>query len=169
MLLTIFDEFQENDPGYRTCKKFAQSRLNPHIYPTITPQQTKRTIQEIIDKFCIHGKEDIARKFRELVDTFLTSFDFERHPQIDLQWSLLTLLINLSRETRNSSTKNLNQTVNVCDSSCSVDNTEEIDWAEYLKEGEDEFFKNYESDDLSVRKKTKMYYLYFFLILLYKV
>ena len=98
-------------------------------------------------KFQIHGKYEVAEKFQELVDSFLNNFDFERHPQYDLQWSLLSLLFNLSTDTSKSDLSNLEQIANVP----SDDNKpEDIDWARYLKEGQDEFFCDYQSTSDSV-------------------
>jgi len=86
-----------------------------------------------------------------LVDFFLSSFDFEQHPQYDLQWYLLTFLLDLSTETHKSSLDSLklargeysfNLTSGNDDS-----NTEEIDWAQYLKEGQENFFCDYKNDD----------------------
>lgn len=112
---------------------------------------TKETISALINKFSIHGKYEVAKKFRELVDTFLSSFDFEQHPQYDLQWCLLTFLLDLSAETHKSNLDSLKlargeYSFNVAaGSDDSV--TEEIDWAQYLKEGQEDFFCNYKSDD----------------------
>lgn len=99
----------------------------------------------MIEKLNIHGKYPVANKLQELVDSFLNNFDFERHPQYDLQWSLLSFLLNLSGETSKSSLKNLNSSMNMTISHEDAD-LEEIDWAQYLKEGEQEFFQAYGSD-----------------------
>lgn len=103
---------------------------------------TKKEISELVEKFQIHGKYEVAKKFQELIDSFLNNFDFERHPQYDIQWSLLTLLLNLSTETSKSDLSSLEQIATV---PSNENKPEDIDWAEYLKEGQEEFFSKYES------------------------
>lgn len=108
-------------------------------------------------KFSIHGKYEVSKKFEELVETFLTSFDFDHHPQYDLQWSLLSFLLNLSNETNKSELlclENLRSTkgehsLNVSHLNQKNDN-EDVDWGLYLKEGIDDFFNEYQSDSDSV-------------------
>lgn len=115
---------------------------------------TKEAINALIAKFSIHGKYNVAKKFEELVNTFLSSFDFEQHPQYDLQWYLLTFLLELSKETCKSDLECLKLTRGECTFNTTGENeneiTEEIDWAQYLKEGQENFFNDYESDTESV-------------------
>lgn len=105
-------------------------------------------------KFSIHGKYEVAKKFEDLVDTFLTSFDFEHHPQYDLQWSLLSLLLNLSNETNKSDLKSLRASRGDHSLNLSLANEselpEEIDWGQYLKEGQQDFYDDYQSSSESV-------------------
>lgn len=107
---------------------------------------TKKEISELVEKFQIHGKYEVANKFQELIDSFLNNFDFGRHPQYDIQWSLLTLLLNLSTETNNSDLSSLEQIANV---PSNEDKPDDIDWAKYLKEGEETFFSKYQSSSSS--------------------
>lgn len=112
----------------------------------------KKEIEELTQKFLIHGKYDVAKEFQELVKSFLTNFDFERHPQYDVQWSLLSLLLNLANETSNSE---LNTSLILGPNAtltAEEDKSEDIDWAQYLKEGQEDFFCNYnsDSDDVSI-------------------
>lgn len=115
---------------------------------SVNSHAVKDEIEKLTQKFLIHGKYDVAKEFQELVKTFLTSFDYERHPQYDIQWSLLSLLFNLATETSKSEVSSKDQGPNVT-LTAEENKTEEIDWAEYLKEGEEEFFCNYKSDSSS--------------------
>lgn len=105
----------------------------------------------MVTKFSIHGKYEVAKKFQELVDIFLSSFDFNQHPQYDLQWYLLTFLLDLSTETHKSSLDCLKLTCGEYNFNIAAGNedsvVEEIDWAQYLKEGQANFFCDYKSDD----------------------
>lgn len=146
--------FQEGEEGFQICERFALSQLKHHRYLSVNSHAVKKEIEEITQKFLIHGKYDVAKEFQELVQTFLTSFDFERHPQYDLQWSLLSLLLNLSNETNKSEVSTSSQQSRDRSQNVSIaaddDKSEEIDWAQYLKEGQEEFFCNYESESGSV-------------------
>lgn len=113
----------------------------------------------------IHGKYDVAQEFQKLVNTFLTSFDYERHPQYDIQWSLLSLLLNLATETNKSelsSGKDQGPNVTI---PAEDDKSDDIDWAQYLKEGEEEFFCNYKSDSssdsVSIHIIFSIFFVYF--------
>nr|XP_033340877.1 uncharacterized protein LOC117228903 [Megalopta genalis] len=114
---------------------------------------TKEAIKALITKFSIHGKYDVAKKLEEYVDTFLSSFDFEQHPQYDLQWCLLTLLLELSKETSKSNLECLKLTRGESIFNATGENeseaTEEIDWAQYLRDGQEHFFDDYKSDSES--------------------
>lgn len=86
-----------------------------------------------------------------MIDSFLSSFDFEHHPQYDLQWYLLTFLLDLSTETHKSNLDSLKLTRGEYSFNVAVGNddsaTEEIDWIQYLKEGQEDFFCDFKSDD----------------------
>lgn len=128
--------------------------IKHHRYLSVNSNSTKEAIKELIAKFLIHGKYDVAKKFEELVNTFLSSFDFEQHPQYDLQWYLLTLLLELAKETYKSDLECLKLTRGEYTFNVTGENenniTEEIDWGEYLTEGQENFFNDYKSDTESV-------------------
>ncbi|KAL7306403.1 hypothetical protein TKK_0001821 [Trichogramma kaykai] len=149
LLITAISGFEESHEGFPICERFALSQIKHHRYLSVNSNAVKREIEEITQKFLIHGKYDVAKEFKELVESFLTCFDFERHPQYDLQWSLLSLLLNLANETNKSEISTLlsrDRSLNGHNSSTEEEKLEEIDWAQYLKEGQEEFFNQYYSD-----------------------
>ncbi|XP_043284016.1 gamma-tubulin complex component 5 isoform X2 [Venturia canescens] len=153
LLITNITGFEESDEGFRVCERFVLSNIKHHRYLSVNGQETKRNLDDVSKKLSIHGKYKVAEKFNQLVDSFLTSFDFEAHPQYDLQWSLLCLLLNLSNETNKS---NLNCLKASKGDPClnltlakEIEVPEEIDWGQYLKEGQTEFFDNYDSSSES--------------------
>ncbi|XP_014215101.1 gamma-tubulin complex component 5 [Copidosoma floridanum] len=150
LLITAITGFEEGEEGFQISERFALSQVKHHRYLSVNSHAVKKEIDEIIQKFLIHGKYDVAKEFQDLVQTFLNSFDSERHPQCDVQWSLLSLLFNLASETCNSQISASHSLSRDRSNNASVatedDKSEEIDWAEYLKEGEQEFFCNYESN-----------------------
>ncbi|CAL7943536.1 unnamed protein product [Xylocopa violacea] len=149
-LITAITCFEENEEGFRICERFCMTNIKHHRYLSVNSNTTKEAIKGLIAKFSIHGKYDVAKKFQELVDSFLSSFEFEQHPQYDLQWYLLTLLLELATETCKSDLECLKLTRGECTFNVTGENenevTEEIDWAEYLREGQDNFFNDYTSD-----------------------
>lgn len=150
-LITALTSFEEDEEGFRICERFCLLNIKHHRFLSVDGHATKEAINAIVTKFSIHGKFEVAKKFQELVDSFLSSFDFEQHPQYDLQWYLLTFLLDLSTETHKSNLDSLNLTRGEYNFNAAPGKEdsiiEEIDWAQYLKEGQDNFFCDYKSDD----------------------
>ncbi|KAL0104636.1 hypothetical protein PUN28_017403 [Cardiocondyla obscurior] len=144
-LITTLTSFEEDEEGFRVCERFCLSNIKHHRYLSVNSHATKEAIDAVITKFSIHGKYEVAKKFRELIDSFLSGFNFEQHPQYDLQWYLLTFLLDLSTETHKSNLDSLKLTRG--EHSFNTPTEEEIDWAQYLKEGQENFFCDYKSDD----------------------
>ncbi|XP_008544757.1 gamma-tubulin complex component 5 [Microplitis demolitor] len=172
--LTGFQEKGENSRHFRICEKFVLSNIKNHNYLPINSHSVRRSVNDLKEKFYVHGNYKVAERFTSLVDSLLTSsaFNFEQHPQHDLQWTLLLLLIELSNETSKSVITDTTFADDSCDISTATgtnddedddragdskeDNrTDEINWEEYLREGQQEFFCDYrdrsqDSDELSV-------------------
>ncbi|XP_011160676.1 gamma-tubulin complex component 5 [Solenopsis invicta] len=150
-LITALTLFEEDEEGFRICERFCLSNIKHHRYLSVNSHETKEAINALITKFSIHGKYEVAKTFQELIDSFLSSFDFEQHPQYDLQWYLLTFLLDLATETNKSNLDSLKLTRGEHSFNAATGNedsiTEEIDWAQYLKEGQENFFCDYKSDD----------------------
>ncbi|XP_011858715.1 PREDICTED: gamma-tubulin complex component 5 isoform X2 [Vollenhovia emeryi] len=150
-LITALTLFEEAEEGFRICERVCLSNIKHHRYLSVDSHATREAVNAIVTKFSIHGKYEVAKKFQELVDSFLSSFDFEQHPQYDLQWCLLTFLLDLSTETHKSSLDSLKLARGEHSFNAVTENedsiTEEIDWAQYLKEGQEDFFCDYKSDD----------------------
>ncbi|KAK0171743.1 hypothetical protein PV328_005153 [Microctonus aethiopoides] len=147
LLITAITGFEQSDEGFRTCERFVFSNIKHHRYLSINAHDTRKAIEDIKKKLTIYGKYTVANEFSNLVDTFLTSFVFDQHPQYDLQWSLLCLLLNLSSETDKSTveflhTTRIDKTLNNAIISESNE-VNEIDWGEYLKDGQEDFFCDY--------------------------
>lgn len=130
------------------------TNIKHHRFLSVNSNGTKEAIKALVTKFAIHGKYDVSKKFDDLVNTFLSSFDFEQHPQYDLQWYLLTLLLELANETCKSDLESLRLAYGECTLNATSENdngaAKEFDWAEYLKEGHENFFDDYKSDTESV-------------------
>ncbi|KAL6267426.1 hypothetical protein P5V15_000502 [Pogonomyrmex californicus] len=150
-LITALTSFEESEEGFRICERFCLSNIKHHRYLSVDSHATKEAVNAVITKFSIHGKYEVAKKFEELVNSFLSSFDFEQHPQYDLQWYLLTFLLDLSTETHKSNLDSLKLTRGEHSFNAATGNedsvTEEIDWVQYLREGQENFFSDYKSDD----------------------
>lgn len=149
-LITALTSFEEDEEKFRLCERLCLSNIKHHRYLSVNSHATKEAITAIATKFSIHGKYKVAKKFQELVDSFLSSFDFEQHPQYDLQWYLLTFLLDLSTETHKSNLDSLKTTRGEHSFHVATGGedsiTEEIDWTKYLKEGQENFFCDYKSD-----------------------
>nr|XP_050845140.1 gamma-tubulin complex component 5 isoform X1 [Vespula vulgaris] len=153
LLITVITDFEEDEEGFQICERFAVSNIKHHQYLSVNSHATKQSINNIITKLSIYGKFKEAKKFQELVDFFLTSFDFDHHPQYDLQWSLLALLLDLSSDIDKTDLNNLKSFQGEFNSNVTIANEkdaiQEIDWANYLKEGEEDFFCDFKNDESS--------------------
>ncbi|XP_078039159.1 gamma-tubulin complex component 5 [Augochlora pura] len=149
-LITAITSFEQNEEGFQVCERFCMTSIKHHRFLSVNSNTTKEAIKALITKFSIHGKYDVAKKLEEYVDIFLSSFDFEQHPQYDLQWCLLTLLLELSKETTKSNLECLKLTRGESTFNAIGENeneaTEEIDWAQYLRDGQEHFFDDYKSE-----------------------
>ncbi|XP_076661512.1 gamma-tubulin complex component 5 isoform X1 [Halictus rubicundus] len=149
-LITAITSFEQNEEGFQICERFCMTSIKHHRFLSVNSNSTKEAIKALITKLSIHGKYDVATKFEEYVNIFLSSFDFEQHPQYDLQWCLLTFLLELSKETSKFNLECLKLTRGECTFNATGENdseaTEEIDWSQYLKEGQENFFDDYKSD-----------------------
>ncbi|XP_023289809.1 gamma-tubulin complex component 5 isoform X1 [Orussus abietinus] len=150
LLITTVTGFEDGEEGFRICERFALSNFKHHRFLSINSHSVKNYIDEMVKKFSIHGKYEVAKKFQDLVNSFLTSFDFEHHPQSDLQWALLSLVINLANETSKADLASLKLSTNEHSFDATVtieeDESTTFDWGQYLKEGQEDFVCNYKSE-----------------------
>lgn len=153
LLITAITDFEEDEEGFQICERFVVSNIKHHQYLSVNSHAVKQSINNITTKLSIYAKFKEATKFQELIDFFLNSFDFEHHPQYDLQWSLLALLFDLSSEIDKVDLNNLKSFQGDFHTNVTVANEkdaiEEIDWADYLKEGEEDFFCDFKDDESS--------------------
>ncbi|CAG5101763.1 Similar to TUBGCP5: Gamma-tubulin complex component 5 (Fragment) (Macaca fascicularis) [Cotesia congregata] len=167
--LTGFEEKGQTARHFKLCEKFVLSNIKNHNYLPINSHIVRRSVNDLKEKFIVHGNYKVAERFTSLVDSLLTSsaFNFDQHPQHDLQWTLLSLLIELSNETSKSIISTGDDSIDALDlgsddesdenfDSRTVDlndsRTDEINWEEYLKEGQQEFFTG--SSQSTLKKKS---------------
>ncbi|XP_014606762.1 PREDICTED: gamma-tubulin complex component 5 [Polistes canadensis] len=153
LLITAITDFEEDEEGFQICERFVVSNIKHHQYLSVNSHAVKQSINNITTKLSIYAKFKEAKKFQELIDFFLNSFDFEHHPQYDLQWTLLALLFDLSSEIDKVDLNNLKSFQGDFHTNVTIANEkdaiEEIDWADYLKEGEEDFFCDFKDDESS--------------------
>ncbi|XP_024939457.1 gamma-tubulin complex component 5 isoform X2 [Cephus cinctus] len=149
LLISAITGFEDTEEGFDVCERFTLSNIKNHRYLSIDGNETKQKIDELITKFSIHGNYKVAKELQYLIGCFLHSFDFEQHPQYDLQWTLLSLLLDLANETTYSDLsshvlpKNEYNVIATVDWNNSASN--EIDWGPYLKEGQGDFFYDFQN------------------------
>ncbi|XP_067008275.2 gamma-tubulin complex component 5 [Anabrus simplex] len=144
--LTGFNEDEEN---FHLCEDYAISNLVYHRYLSVDAHAVRRSISGVITKFMIHGHLDISRRLDELVNKFSSAEVFTRHTQYDIQWALLSLLLNLSNNP--TSSPHLRLKTDLTDQT----HKDEFDWKLYtemcavLHEGSDAFQLVCKDDTLS--------------------
>ncbi|XP_054269770.1 gamma-tubulin complex component 5 [Macrosteles quadrilineatus] len=142
-LIKQLTNFKEDDRNYQEVEKFIYSNIIHHNFATVDIAIVKNTIDGYVEKFHAHGLSKRAKQLKELVDKYVTS-DSSQHTQLNVQWHVLWLLLNLS--TRPTAVSD--ECVSIEELPEFIKEEEEIDWAEYLREGFEEFrYPSDESDD----------------------
>ncbi|KDR22561.1 gamma-tubulin complex component 5 [Zootermopsis nevadensis] len=135
-LIIQLTKFHEGEENFDLCERFLLSNLWHHRFLSVDSHAVRRSVDGLVTKFEVHGHLDIARKLRELVTTFLSHEVFCDHPQYDIQWSLLSLLLHLANSPT-SATHLLQTTTTTAE--VHDDEEEQFDWTSYLREGDEKF------------------------------
>ncbi|PSN50141.1 hypothetical protein C0J52_15095 [Blattella germanica] len=146
-LITQLTNFHEGEENFELCERFVLSNLWHHRFLSVDSHAVCRSVDGIIMKFEVHGHLDTSVKLRQLIDKFLNQEVFNDHPQYDIQWSLLSVLLNLAVNPT-ATAHHLKSALLPVEESCVEDG---FDWTSYLREGDEKFICSYDdtsSEDL---------------------
>ncbi|KAJ9581949.1 hypothetical protein L9F63_003702 [Diploptera punctata] len=141
-LITQLSAFKEGEENFELCERYALSNLWHHRFLSVDSHAVRRSIDGIITKFEVHGHLNTSVKLRQLVDKLLSYEDFSDHPQYDIQWSLLSLLLNLAINPT-TAVHHVEAAPVVEEAICE---DEDFDWTSYLREGDERFICPDDSD-----------------------
>lgn len=137
--LTGFEETQEN---FKACERFLMSNVIHHRYLSVDGHAVRRSVEGMVTKFHVHGLSDRGQELDSLIKEFLASSDFKDHSTVDIQWCLLSLLLNLGENPTNIM-RTLERDLDSSSLFTVEEPDEEFDWAAYLKEGLDDFQRDW--------------------------
>ncbi|XP_069685486.1 gamma-tubulin complex component 5 [Periplaneta americana] len=139
-LITLLTNFHEGEENFKLCERYALSNLWHHRFLSVDSHAVRRSMDGMITKFEVHGHLDTSRKLKELVSVFLNNDIFHDHPQYDIEWSLLSLLLHLSINPTTTAhhLKTVSKPLEV------TDEEDDFDWVAYLREGDDKFSFSYD-------------------------
>ncbi|KAJ1527018.1 hypothetical protein ONE63_008562 [Megalurothrips usitatus] len=141
-LIKSLTGFEENQENFKACERFILSNLLYHRYMSVDGHAVRRSTEGMVMKFQVHGLFQRGQDLDSLVKQFIACPDFKDFSTVDIQWSLLSLLLNLSQNPTNI-LKTVDN-ISLSGNSFNTENDDEFDWTSYLKEGEEEFFDNYD-------------------------
>ncbi|XP_034243482.1 gamma-tubulin complex component 5-like [Thrips palmi] len=131
--------FEENDDNFKASERFILSNLLHHRFLSVDANAVRRSIEGMVLKFQVHGLSDRGQQLHSLVNQFLQSCHFKGHETVDIQWSLLSLLLLLGENPTNILLKD----ESILECSAISEAEEAFDWGAYLREGEEEFHQDW--------------------------
>lgn len=166
--LTQMTMLQQSEDNFKASERFILSNLLHHRFLSVDANAVRRSVEGMVLKFQIHGLSDRGQQLKSLVNEFLQSCNFKDHGtvsmfgirtssvfhvfnvivklylisifvQVDIQWSLLSLLLLLGENPTNI----LNEDESLLEISISPETEEVFDWTAHLKEGVEEFHQDW--------------------------
>lgn len=143
-LIKHFTGFKEGEKNYDICMDYALSNFNYHRFLDVNSHQVLRAVEGVYEKFMVQSQEEKARTFRKLCDEFLHGEVFSDHPTVEVQYGIISLLLNLSKR----------PTEELYDGSIKAaiksEDADGFDWGRYLMENEENALQSdYSVSDLS--------------------
>uniref|UniRef100_T1JKX1 Gamma-tubulin complex component n=1 Tax=Strigamia maritima TaxID=126957 RepID=T1JKX1_STRMM len=135
--------FEREDANFGLCIDYVLSSFHYHHFLDVNSCQLRATIQGLCDKFTIHSQKEKAVAFLSLTRQFLDSEVFKTHSQLDVQYSILSLLVYLT----NCPTTELNYLAPQTRRLQAENEREKSDWAQIL--GENDVVEQFSSDEFS--------------------
>ncbi|KAK6629722.1 hypothetical protein RUM43_003540 [Polyplax serrata] len=127
-LIAEITGLQESDENFEICQRYCLSHVIHHTYPFVNRTTIKNLFNSYVSRFYGHGYFKVSEALQQQVKNFLSNTSlFEKNPQYDIEWCLLSLVSALS--TNLTSVKDVPELLPTDDEETEA---EEIDWLEYL-------------------------------------
>lgn len=99
---------QEDDENYKLCETYAFNRLASHKFLSVNSHEVRRRIEGISERFMADNYTQHGEKLKELVNEFVTNPLCTNHYELDVQWSIIQLLLGVSKNPVAALSKNKN-------------------------------------------------------------
>ncbi|XP_037089797.1 gamma-tubulin complex component 5-like [Pollicipes pollicipes] len=138
------DEDQEN---FDLCRRYVLSNIYYHRYLDTSSHQVRRQLEGVATKLRVHALPDQADRLERLGQRLVQQDDWAEHAQWDIEWRLLSLLINLSNNPTSLAAGGVPRAAAATTRpALQEQEEEELDWAEELRVEED-VLSPYQSPD----------------------
>ncbi|XP_027211363.2 gamma-tubulin complex component 5 [Penaeus vannamei] len=135
--------FEEGEENFIRSEQYVLSNLLYHHCLAVNSHNVRRSIDGLVLKFSIHGQHHRSQQLQNLTSKFLASPFFKDHDELDIEWSLLSLLLHLSNSPTQVPVSDDEILLTLNKSSSPVKSLhlaeENIDWVAYLRQGEPEY------------------------------
>lgn len=88
---------QEEDENYKLCETYAFSRAASHRFLSVNSHEVRRRIDGVTERFMADNYTQYGEKLKELVQEFVNDPLCTNHYELDVQWSILNFLLEVSR------------------------------------------------------------------------
>lgn len=143
-LIKAITGFEEDDENFEICLNFTLSNFLHHRFLEVNSHQVRRTVDGLCEKFTIQSHYEKAEALHTLSSSLFESISKEGSTEQETDYAVLSLLLHLSE-----SVDANQEIIKVLDDDEDGEKSkEEIDWAEYLQEGEEEYVAFSDEDKL---------------------
>lgn len=139
---------EEGSENYVRSEQYIMSNLLYHNYTAVNRHAIQRSIKGLELKFDIHGQKDRSDKLKTLIDKFTSSSCFKDHPEVDIEWAIISLVLLLSNNPTSVTIVQELQPTSTIGKIASTEEEDDIDWVAYLKE-DNQSYESSPEDDLS--------------------
>lgn len=88
---------QEKDENFKLCETYAFSRVAIHRFLSVNSHEVRRRIDGIAERFMADNYTQYGEKLKELAQEFVIDPLCTNHYELDVQWSILHFLLEVSR------------------------------------------------------------------------
>lgn len=88
---------QEDDENFALCENYAYSKIGYHRYLSVNSHEVRRRIDGLAERFMAANLTQYGERLKELCNTLINDEVCSEHYEIDIQWKILQLLLDLSR------------------------------------------------------------------------
>lgn len=88
---------QESDPNFKVGVDFTLSNIINTKYAAVNSHELRRQINGLGERFEISNYKRHGDRFKELCKTFCDHPICKDHPETDIEWRILSFLLNTSR------------------------------------------------------------------------
>lgn len=97
---------QESDPNFKIGVDFTLSNIINTKYTSVNSHELRRQINGLGERFEISNYKEYGDRLKELCNSFCAHPECKDHPETDIEWRILSFLLNTSRNPVDGVTKN---------------------------------------------------------------